>query len=498
MNRNDRPDELRDRLLDDVPATPTGFWAELTDRLEDADTDTGSTRLTTMNTNETNNRPPLRTRALALAAGAAVVAGAGAVALRGGDDVTTAADDPSTTTVDDTGRTTTTIEGGTTSAPDTTVPIEVAEAFDIERCYGLVDDDSDLGPASVSVRIRETDAGAVSATVSFSEPGVELEEPRDALQVFTGERLAEIELDGALLIRNRSDWSDFFGRAELWFDSVDELRLAEDLVLPGVDCGTLPGDTFAGAAEVAAAAPEAPPVAPALAVGSHCFAATEAPFAGSARIVVADDGTVEVRRATSDGESSRAGVGRFVSDLDIVVTVTELDGFEMEPFFERWIVADDGSLRPAEVVPAGVFAPIDCGDLPDGFETAGRAGSESLTAAGNGLDDVQTVDFAALGVAEEGCWYTDAADDRVIVFVNGEAAVVVLDGAPVRLDPTGDPVALPFGVVSTYAGGGVELEIIAGDAAPTEFDSERFNGSVSISLPSGAFLPTNGFHACGV
>lgn len=475
MNRNDRPDELRDRLIDEVPPTPTGFWAELTDRLEDADTDAGQTRLTTMTFDETKNRPPLRTRALALAAGVAVVAGVGAVALRGNGDVTTdTADNPVPTTV-------------AASDEDGTSASDSADDR-LHTCFGFQDPDN--AQSGIAVRLSEGADGRVDAAVRFNDD--------DSLEVFSGERLSEVEFDGAVVLTNRTEGSAFFGRAELWYDSADDLRMAEDLVLPAVACGDLPAEVFADVDEVIAASPAVPAPVPVLDVGDHCFSAPSAPFEGAARVVVAGDGATEVRLAGTDGETSRAGVGRFVSDVDLLVTVSQIDGFEMEPFFERWIVADDGSLRPGEVVPAGVFSPIDCGDLPAGFETAGLAGTDAITAAGNGLGDVRTVDLAAVGIPEEGCWFTDASDDRVIVFLNSDGAVVELEGSAVRLEPAGDPVDLPFGVTSTYVATGIEIEVIAGEAASTELDNERFNGSVLITLPSGQLVVADGFHDCGV
>ena len=159
MNRQDRPDELRDRLLGDVPDARPGFWADLTERLDSVDTDANRPRLMGMNTNETTpSRPATRTRVLALAAGAALLAGAGAIALgAAGDDAQTvdvAADVESTSTSAMT-ESTTAAEPTTTSVPaptttaagpdpavDPSTSSTTAPEVILQRCFGFQDPDN--------------------------------------------------------------------------------------------------------------------------------------------------------------------------------------------------------------------------------------------------------------------------------------------------------------------------------------------------------------------
>ncbi len=478
MNRQDRPDELRDRLLGDVPEARPGFWADLTNRLDSSDTDAAGPRLMGMNTNDTTNRPPARTRLLALAAGAAVVLGAGAVALRDtGDEVVGAA---SETTVEADGTTTTTEHQSTTgvSEPDP------ATTGSIDRCYG--DFDADFG---VSVRITDLADGEVRAAMHFGDG--------DTLDVFTGTRLSELEFDGAVSLVNRTEGSSFLGRAELWYDSASDLVMAEDLVLPAVGCDELPAGTFDGADAAFGSLTPVPSPEPSLPTGATCFGATDpaSPFDGFARLDVDGAGEVDGRFASPAGEYALDARGAFASDVDIVVeTARSQAGMAFEPIFEKWIV-EDGGFRPADVVPNGAYEQIDCGALPADFDTIG---SDAGASADDRLGDVLTVDFNAMQVEAIGCWFTDAATDRVVAFAGLDGVVVELDGAPRRLAATGEPTTLPFAVVSSYEADGLSVDVFAGEGEATSIESERFDGSVVMTLPDGEILTLDGFFDCGV
>ncbi len=373
MNRQDRPDELRDRLLGDVPDARPGFWADLTDRLESVDTDATRPRLMGMNTNETtHSRPATRTRVFALAAGAALVLGAGAVAVRsaGGGDRTVEAASVEPTSTSEMTESTDAIEPSSTTVPaptttatgsdptvDPSTSSTTAPEVALQRCFGFQDpDNAEFG---ITVQLREYADGLVDAAVRFNEENL--------LEVFRGERIAETELDGAVLLTNVNE-GPFFGRAEVWFDGWEELRIAEDVWLPVIACGDAPAGAFDDVDAALSVAGDPGPAQPVL-TGTTCYAAADetGPFTGHVRVAMAEDGTVDARFVAADGETSRAGQGRFVSDVDILLSIWQLNGFDMEPYFEKWIV-EDGSIRPNEVVPAGAFQVVDCTELPADFD----------------------------------------------------------------------------------------------------------------------------------
>ncbi|WP_420450932.1 hypothetical protein [Ilumatobacter sp.] len=149
------------------------------------------------------------------------------------------------------------------------------------------------------------------------------------------------------------------------------------------------------------------------------------------------------------------------------------------------ITTTPGSDEPATTAPTGTSgsaeAPADDGFAIDAFP----------------YDLVDRLGFDAIG-----CWVTRSDDARRPVFFSGfDGALIVVDGAPVTLGPSGgaDGAAPRITAGTSFVGDGYTVTFSeVGEQRSTSIESSEQDVSVSVADPGGSVTRLDGLLGCGV